>query len=372
MSKKAIILGGGFAGCTAANFLKQKGIDVKIYEKSNLLGGGCRTFFYNGHPYTLGPHHLLIDIEDTYVYDYMAKYLDLRKMDHYNMSYVAQDEAFYTFPIHKDEVDLMPDKSKIHSELEDLPDSGVAKNFDEFWRWSIGDTLYNKFMNGYSKKMWKIKNNTQLDEFTFSFKNKREDALKTGSKKCFDGKKNVYYPTEYEGYNSYFDTCVDGCAVYLNTPVEKFDINNKKVYVQGEWQHADIIVNTLSLDLIYDYHFGELPYVGRDFLKIILPIEKITPYPYLFIHYAGDEPYTRIFEYKLLTQYKSPHTMLGIETPSNNNKLYPYPVLSEVEKANKYIGLMPDDVYTIGRMGKYHYDNMDMIIKDCFKLFSEI
>ena len=30
MSKKAIILGGGFAGCTAANFLKKKG-DGKIY-----------------------------------------------------------------------------------------------------------------------------------------------------------------------------------------------------------------------------------------------------------------------------------------------------------------------------------------------------
>ena len=153
------------------------------------MGGGCRTFFYNGHPYTFGPHHLLVDVKQPHVYDYMAQYLDLRKMDHYNMSYVAQDEAFYTYPIHKDEVELMPDKDLIYEELDALPDSGVAKNVDEFWRYSIGDTLYNKFMNSYSKKMWGIKNNTQLDEFTFSFKNKRENALKTGPKKSFDGTK---------------------------------------------------------------------------------------------------------------------------------------------------------------------------------------
>jgi len=373
LKKTAIVLGGGFAGVTAANFLKKKGIDVTVYEKSGVLGGGCRTFFYNGHPYTFGPHHLLIDVDKTHIHDYMSQYLDLRKMDHYNMSYVGQDDSFYTYPIHKDEVELMPEKNKIYKELETLPDSGIATNFDEFWRYSVGDTLYNKFMNSYSKKMWGgIKNNAQLDEYEFSFKNKRENSLKTGSKKSFDGTKDVYYPTAYDGYNSYFDECVKGCTVHLNTLIEGFDINAKKIYVNKEWHSADIIVNTLSLDLIYDHHFGELPYMGRDFLKIILPVERVTPEPYFFMHYTGDEPYTRIFEYKRLTQYKSPNTMIGIEFPSDKNKLYPWPVLSEIEKAKKYMDLMPDDVYTLGRMGKYYYDNMDMIVADCFKLFSDI
>ena len=107
-------------------------------------------------------------------------------------------------------------------------------------------------------------------------------------------------------------------------------------------------------------------------MKIILPIERITPEPYFFIHYANDEPYTRVFEYKLLTGYKSPHTLIIVETPSFNNKLYPYPILSEINKAKKYLGKLPDDVYSIGRMGKYHYDNMDVIITDCMEIFKNI
>ena len=39
------------------------------------------------------------------------------------------------------------------------------------------------------------------------------------------------------------------------------------------------------------------------------------------------------------------------------------------EAAKRYISELPDGVFSIGRMGNYHYDNMDMIIKDCLRLF---
>ena len=35
MNKKAIVVGGGFAGCTAANILKARGFDCTIIEKSD-------------------------------------------------------------------------------------------------------------------------------------------------------------------------------------------------------------------------------------------------------------------------------------------------------------------------------------------------
>lgn len=208
-----------------------------------------------------------------------------------------------------------------------------------------------------------------LDEFTFSPKGV---ALKTGSKACFEGKKIVAYPTEPDGYNSYFEKCVEGCTVIFHTSVEKFDIQKKKVWVKNEWMTGDVIVSTISPDMLFDYQYGELPYIGRDFLKVILPIERITPEPYYFIHYANDEPYTRIFEYKLLTGYQSPHTLILIETPSFHNKLYPYPVMSEINKAKRYKDELPDQVFSIGRMGNYHYDNMDVVIKDCMRLFEQL
>ena len=102
--KTALIIGGGFAGCTAANILKTRGFKCKIFEKSEVLGGGVRTHFYHGHPYTFGPHHLLVDVDKMYIYEYYSTYLDFWQMDHYNMTYVGSDDTFYTFPIHSDEI----------------------------------------------------------------------------------------------------------------------------------------------------------------------------------------------------------------------------------------------------------------------------
>ena len=160
--------------------------------------------------------------------------------------------------------------------------------------------------------------------------------------------------------------------IKLTYNIDNIDIDNRKILANGKWHDGDIIVSTISPDVLYDFQFGVLPYMGRDFLKIILPVERITPEPYFFMHFANDEPYTRIFEYKLLTRHKSKNTLLGIEFPSTSNKLYPYPILSEISKAKKYLDLMPDYVFSIGRMGKYYYDNQDVIIKDCLQLFSKI
>ena len=131
----------------------------------------------------------------------MNKYVKLRELEHYCMTFVEQDSAFYTYPIHKDDIQLMPDKEEIYEELANLPEIDPV-DFEEYWKCNVGETLYNKFINAYSKKMWNVENNKILDEFTFSFKNKRENALKTGAKKCFDGQKTVWYPI-----NSYVENC---------------------------------------------------------------------------------------------------------------------------------------------------------------------
>lgn len=369
--KTANIIGGGFAGCTAANILKSRGFICNIFEKSNILGGGVRTHFYYGHPYTFGPHHFLVDVDKMYIYEYYSKYLEFWEMDHYNMAYVGKDDKFYTFPIHEEEVKLMKDVDIISKELKQASNP-EPNNFEDYWVSTVGKTLYNNFINNYSKKMWEIPNNKIIDEVTFSFKNDKKDNLKKGGKKCFDGKKRVFYPTNYDGYNKYFDICAENNNVILNNNIENIDLNNKTVYFGNESISADILVSTISPDVLFEYQFGVLPYMGREFLKIILPIERITPEPYYFIHYPNDESYTRIFEYKLLTKYKSENTLLGIEFPSKINKLYPYPILSEIAKAKQYLDLLPDDVYSIGRMGNYHYDNQDMIIKECLNLFSNL
>lgn len=368
--KKAIIIGGGFAGCTAAYFLKNKGFDVTIFEASNELGAGIRTHFYKGHPYTFGPHHLLIDINDGWAIDYFKGFLDLRQLTHQVLTTPYGENSFYNYPPVKSDIDTFKNKERIYRELKERNTKAKPKNLEEYWENSIGNTLYNMFVNSYSKKMWNIKNNTELDEdLCFSVK---KEPLRNKPGDYFSGAIYNAYPTNLDGYNIYFDKCVYGVKVQLNTKISKSDLENKTIWIDEQKYNADIIISTISLDDLFEYHYGELKYMGRDFMKILLPVERITPEGYYFLYYAGDEPYTRIVEYKTLTGYKSKDTLIGIEIPSNSNRLYPYPTKAEVERAYRYKNLIPKDVYSIGRLGEYKYKDMYWILKDIKEIMNQI
>ena len=144
--------------------------------------------------------------------------------------------------------------------------------------------------------------------------------------------------------------------------------------IKGEWSTWDIIVSTLSPEDIFHSCFGPLRWMGRDFLKIVLPVQEALPKHIYFLYYANDEPFTRIVEYKKFFEWDrdSPTTMIGIEVPSFRNKLYPFPMAADQALAKKYLDLLPQDVYSIGRMGTYRYLDIGNIVEQCFDISEKI
>lgn len=352
--KKALIIGGGFAGCAAAHqiTLLQAGWDVTIIEKLPYLGAGVRTNFYGGHPYTFGPRHFLTHKEN--IFSYLNKIVPMRLCsDHQFITYVESDNNFYNFPIHVDDIQRMPEKDIIESELRGRNFDAIAeaKNLEEYWIRSVGQTLYEKMVDGYTKKMWQVNSNKEIDDFGWSPKGV---ALKEGPKEAWD-KAISAYPLAIDGYNRYFEIATKGANVKLKTKIERYDIEAKKVFIDGEWLKFDVIVNTISPDLLFEMCHGELPYMGRDFYPILLPVEHAFPKGVYFVYYAGNEKFTRVVEYKKLTHYESKSTLIGLEIPSKNGKHYPMPFKSEYARADKYFSMMPDGVFSIGRAGSYRY-----------------
>lgn len=377
--KNALIIGGGFSGCAAAHQLALiGGWNVTLVEKAPFLGGGVKTRYHGGHPYTFGPRHFLTPKE--HIYSFLNKFVPLRSCsDHEFLTYVERDSQFYHYPIHRDDLPKMPEARQIESELAGIQRSAAAnlskeeldnmsptefqrlnlaseaKNLEEYWIFSIGRILYDKFIDNYSRKMWLIETNKFIDDFLWSPKGV---AIKEGPRAAWDTAISAY-PIALNGYDDYFQISTAQATVMLSSTIEHYDIPGKTVVLHGEKKTYDVIVNTISPDILFNQCYGELAYVGRTLYPIVLPVEFAMPEHVYFCYYAGKEEFTRIVEYKKFTRYKAPTTLITVEVPSRKNNLYPMPFESEKARAKKYFDEMPDGVFSIGRMGSYLY-NVDI------------
>lgn len=361
--KKALVIGGGIAGCAAAHHLALLGDwDVTLVESAPYLGAGIRTQWFGGHPYTFGPRHFLT--QNCRVYEYLNALVPLRSCaDHEFVTYVERDNAFYNYPIHVDDVVRMPDRSLVEKEMQEkraekYVGAKAAKNLEEYWIGSVGRRLFEKFIDKYNKKMWLVDDCKRIDTFNWSPKGV---SLKSGARAAWDMAISAY-PYAPNGYDDYFDIATKAARVLLSTRIERYDIESKSAWIRGERQTYDVMVNTIAPDTLFDCCFGELPFIGRDFHKIVFPTEFVFPGNVYFLYYANDEAFTRLVEYKKFTHHKSPTTLIGMEIPSFNGKHYPLPFKSEQTKAEKYFDVMPAGVFSMGRAGSYLYG---IDIDDC-------
>ena len=366
MSKKALIIGGGPAGCASVHKLNEiGGWNITLVDNANQLGAGVRTHYYGGHPYTFGPRHFIT--KNIEIYNYLNSIVPLRDCgDHQFLSYVEQDNNFYNFPIHMDDVRSMPDSDKILSELENASGVEHAKDFEEYWIRSIGPTLYKKIIKNYTEKMWQVSNANQIDTFKWSPKGVK---IQEGPRAAFHDTLMSAYPLAKDGYNKFFDSIVDKCSVKLKTNIQNFDIPNKSVYIDDEKYTYDLIISTISPDILFNNCLGELPYIGRDIHLMVFPSEFVFPDHVYFLYYANKEKHTRLVEYKKFTHHVDKNSLIGMEVPSKNGRHYPVPMKEQMLIAREYHKLMPDGVFSLGRAGSYRYlVDIDDCIEQAFEL----
>ena len=310
------------------------------------------------------------------VFEFLNRYCPLRRCpDHVFLSYVESDGNFYNYPIHVDDIPQMPESDQIFSELKEAEQTkGAVKanNLEEYWIASVGETLYGKFIKDYSRKMWQVEDNSLINDFAWSPKGV---ALKEGSREAWDTAISAY-PYAANGYDDYFDISTVESTVMLNTTIEQYDLPAKTVVIGGEKKTYDVIINTAPPDIVMNQVYGELPFIGRQFHKFVLPVQFAFPEHVYFLYYTGPEKFTRLVEYKKFTRqkYDENTTIVGMEIPVNDGgKHYPVPFKSEMNKAQKYIDDMPDGVFSIGRAGTYLYGyDIDDCVESAIKVGQEL
>jgi UDP-galactopyranose mutase len=370
---KAVILGGGFAGCTVAHLLHRAGWQTTLIEREQNLGGGCRTFFHAGHPFTWGPR--VYYGYSQKVFEWLNKVVPIRKFP-FELRTLAhepvdKDRKFWHYPPHELEIEDMPRAEAIAGDLGARDNSVPPQDFEQYWVQKVGPTLYDMFVDHYSKKMWMIGDNKLFDVFKWSAKDR---PIETGGRGAY--KDSILgYPISPDGYNAYFDEMTEGTEVILGEKAEVIwmEGEHKVVCPSGDFKGADVVISTIPVDELCSYRFGELPYVGREFHLLVLPAKQVFPGDVRFCHYASDrDEWTRVTEFKKLTYHESESTLLVLEKPSKVNKLYPYVTKANEALAKKYLESLPPKVHSIGRLGTYKYSTIEQTIVQAFQCAAKL
>jgi phytoene desaturase len=96
MNKKALVIGSGFAGLSAATSLAQKGFDTTILEKNSSIGGRARQFTDSGFTFDMGPSwYWMPDVFESYFNRFgksVSDYYELIRLDpSYQVVYGVND-----------------------------------------------------------------------------------------------------------------------------------------------------------------------------------------------------------------------------------------------------------------------------------------
>ena len=122
--KKAIIIGSGFSGLSAASFLAKHGWDVTVIEKHNIPGGRARQFKEDGFVFDMGPSwYWMPDVFERYFRCFGKKRSDYYSLKRLDPSY----KVFW-----KDEsIDVPADYEQL-KELFEKTEQGSAKKLNQY------------------------------------------------------------------------------------------------------------------------------------------------------------------------------------------------------------------------------------------------
>jgi UDP-galactopyranose mutase len=210
---KAIIVGSGISGATAAFILKQRGYDVEIFETRPHIAGNCYDVKKNGitvHKYGAHGFHTNLDR----IWNFINQF---GPFNNWCAEVVANTkEGIIPIPFNDISQEIVGEKTK--------------------------DQIIDLLFRDYSEKMWGKPWEELPSEITARIKKRR-----TGTSPCYHSDKYCGVP-KY-GYTDLFNNMLEGIKVHLNC-------------APHDWrkQRYDLLVYTGKIDEYFHYSYGRLGY----------------------------------------------------------------------------------------------------------------
>lgn len=376
----SIIVGSGCAGAVIANRLAAAGKKVLVLEKRSHIGGNCYDEYdENGILiHTYGPH--IFHTNNEQVYNYLSQYTKWFDYSHEVLANVYGTLIPVPFNLNtlymvyeKEKADRLKDKLiSTYKEGSKVPILELMNSDDEEIK-DIADYVYNNIFLKYTMKQW-----GQKPEEIDSSVTARVPVSISYDNRYFTDK---YQGMPLDGYTKMFENILadDNITVKLNTDAKEHILfEDGKVYYDGTEFTGDVIF-TGQADELFDYCYGRLPYRTLDFVFENYKTEHFQPKG--VVNYTVNEDYTRITEFKYLTNQKDDSQTTIVKEYSkaytgSDDEIPYYAIINEENLAlyNKYADLAAKypKLKLVGRLAEYKYYNIDAIVAKALQVAEEI
>ncbi len=371
--KKALIIGAGLSGLTAARILAEHGFLVTVLEKRDHIGGNVYDYFENDilvHKY--GPH--LFHTRQKEIADFIQRFSEFFPYEHRVLGEIK--DKLVPIPFNFKSIDLLfpaeeaehlkevltrayPDGGSVPiMELREHPDTKVKE---------LAEFVFQNVFCGYTKKQWG-KTPEEMDSSVMG---------RVPVRMSYDDR---YFTDEFqmmpvEGYTAMLRNMAEHENIsirYCCDALRHLGIVGEKLYFDKELCDYPVIYTGCVEDLL-GAKFGRLPYRS---LRFEAEHKNVTQaQPVVQVNYPNCYSYTRTSEFKLVQKKEVPGRTIVIyeyPLPCKEGDIPYYPAESEESREiyNRYrteLKRLPN-LYLLGRLAEYKYYNMDMAISQALML----
>lgn len=348
-----LIVGAGFAGAVMAERIASgSGKSVLVIDKRDHIGGNA----YDHHDkagilvHKYGPHIFHTNSRD--ILDYLSRFTGWRAYEHRVLAQV--DDQLVPMPINRTTLNRLyglnlTTDAEAEAYLQSVAlDVGEIRNSRDTVVAQVGEDLYAKFFEGYTRKQWGV-DPRDLDKSVAArvpARTNTDDRYFTDTHQCMPD----------QGYTAMFQTMLNHPQIDVMTGQGYADLPERI-----SWDH---LVWTGPIDEYFHHRLGHLPYRSLRFEHETLAQEQAQPVA--TVNYPDYEvPYTRITEFKHLTGQQAEVTSIMREYPAEEgDPYYPVPNAAAQDMYRRYAMLARDceQVTFVGRLATYRYYNMDQIV----------
>ena len=362
-----LIVGAGFAGAVIARELAEVGHEVTIIDSRDHIAGNAfdyvDEFGIRVHKY--GPHIWHTNNEEAQ--SWMSRFTEWVPYKHKVLA-ILEDGQYVPLPINRESINkALKLNLQSNEEAEEFIKSQQVRhekieNSRQHIESAVGKQLCDIFFAPYTEKMWGI----PLENLSSSVAGRIPTTI---SDDAYYFPNDKYQGMPKDGYTKAFEKILDHPRIEIQLNV-KFSKD-----MESEYDH---VFNSMPIDVYFDKKFGALPYRSLKFNTVSLP--STTPLPSPTVNFTTVGKCTRVTEWKNYPGHGEVegYTTLTFETPcdyTENNFERFYPVKDADGKFreiySKYENLAEHfckNVTFIGRLGKYQYLDMWMVICQSLKI----